>query len=140
MYVTNLYNAVLPLIRFDVTDEVTVLDGPCRCGSAFGRIADPLGRLDDTFEYPSGIAVHPHLFRSVLGHERIIEYQVRQTARGADIDAVASGELDTAALVGRLESALRALGMDQPKITIALVDRLHRQVTGKLKRFVPTDS
>jgi phenylacetate-coenzyme A ligase PaaK-like adenylate-forming protein len=52
VYVTYLYNHALPLIRFEVTDEVRVLDRPCPCGSAFRRIADPQGRLDDTFTYP----------------------------------------------------------------------------------------
>ena len=65
--VTNLYNAALPLIRFEVTDEVAVVPGSCPCGSALRRIGDPQGRLDDTFVYPDGTSVHPHLFRHVLG-------------------------------------------------------------------------
>ena len=65
VYVTNLYNRVVPLIRFEVTDEVTVVDGPCPCGSVFRRIADPLGRLDDSFVYPDGTVIHPHVFRSL---------------------------------------------------------------------------
>ena len=32
VYVTNLYNHALPLIRFEVTDEVTVSTGPARAG------------------------------------------------------------------------------------------------------------
>jgi phenylacetate-coenzyme A ligase PaaK-like adenylate-forming protein len=58
VYVTNLYNLTFPLIRFEVTDEVTVLDGICPCGSAFRRIADAQGRLDDTFVYRDGVSVH----------------------------------------------------------------------------------
>ena len=78
--VTNLYNHTQPLIRFEVTDQVTLIDGTCPCGSSMGRIEDPQGRLDDTFVYEDGLSVHPHLFRSALGqHPAIIEYQVRQT-------------------------------------------------------------
>ena len=137
VYVTNLYNTVVPLIRFEVTDELAVLDGPCLCGSAFRRIADPLGRLDDTFIYPNGTAIHPHVFRSCLGRQHLIEYQVRQTARGADISAVTSGEVDTDALASRIEAALRDLGLPEPKVTLATVDNLERLTSGKLKRFVP---
>src|SRR5207344_2710309 len=137
VYVTNLYNTVVPLIRFEVTDEVTVVDEPCPCGSAFRRIVDPLGRLDDTFIYPDGTAIHPHVFRSCLSHQHLIEYQVRQTARGADIFAVTSGPVDTDALASRIEDALRDLGLPAPTVTIATVDRVDRQTTGKLKRFVP---
>ena len=138
VYVTNLYNRVLPLIRFEVTDEVAVLDEPCACGSAFRRIADPLGRLDDTFIYSDGTAIHPHVFRSCLGHQHVIEYQVRQTARGADISAVISGDVDTDALASRIEDALRELGLPAPAVTLAAVDRVPRQASGKLKRFVPS--
>jgi phenylacetate-coenzyme A ligase PaaK-like adenylate-forming protein len=137
VYVTNLYNRVVPLIRFEVSDEVAVVDGPCPCGSAFRRIADPLGRLDDTFVYPDGTAIHPHVFRSLLGHQHLVEYQVRQTTRGADISAVASGDVDTDALASRLEAALRDLGLPAPEVTLATVDRVDRQASGKLKRFVP---
>lgn len=32
VYVTNLFNPVMPLIRYEITDEVTLLDEPCACG------------------------------------------------------------------------------------------------------------
>jgi phenylacetate-CoA ligase len=138
-YVTNLYNTVVPLIRFEVTDEVTVVEEPCPCGSMFRRIADPLGRLDDTFIYADGTTIHPHVFRSCLGHQHVIEYQVRQTARGADISAVTSGAVDTDALASRIEHALGDLGLPTPMVTVVTVDRIDRQRSGKLKRFVPHD-
>src|SRR5437588_5353861 len=139
VYVTNLYNTALPLIRFDVTDEVTVLDGPCPCGSSFRRIADPLGRLDETFVYGNGTSIHPHVFRSALGSQDLIEYQVRQTPEGAAIAAVNSAAVDTTALTRRIEDSLRGLGLKDPKVTITLTETLDRQATGKLKRFVPID-
>ena len=138
VYVTNLYNPVLPLIRFEVTDEVAVMEGRCPCGSVFRRIADPLGRLDETFVYPDGTTIHPHVFRSLLSHQHLIEYQVRQTTRGADITAAVSGAVDTDALERRMERALRDLGLPDPTVTIATVDTIDRQASGKLKRFVPT--
>jgi phenylacetate-coenzyme A ligase PaaK-like adenylate-forming protein len=137
VYVTNLYNTVVPLIRFEVTDEVTILEEPCPCGSTFRRVADPLGRLDDTFIYPDGTAIHPHVFRSCLSHQGLVEYQIRQTARGADISAVTSGHVDTDALASRIEDALRKLGLPAPVVAIATVDHVDRQASGKLKRFVP---
>jgi phenylacetate-coenzyme A ligase PaaK-like adenylate-forming protein len=138
VYVTNLYNHALPLIRFEVTDEVTVLEEPCPCGSAFRRIADPQGRLDDTFVYPGGVSVHPHVFRSSLGqHRQIVEYQVRQMERGADIRVVADAEIDTAIVGLKIAEALASLGIDQPDVILTRVATLDRQVSGKLKRFVP---
>jgi phenylacetate-coenzyme A ligase PaaK-like adenylate-forming protein len=49
VYLTNLFNPLLPLIRYEITDQVTFLDEPCSCGSAHRRIADIQGRLDDVF-------------------------------------------------------------------------------------------
>ena len=104
VYVTNLYNNALPLIRFEVTDEVTVLDGACPCGSAMRRITDPQGRLDDTFRYRGGLTIHPHVFRSTLGqHRQIVEYH-----SGADIRVVTKGEIDTRAVAHAIGEALVA--------------------------------
>ena len=138
VYVTNLYNLALPLIRFEITDEVTVVGGTCNCGSVFRRIADPQGRLDDTFAYPGGVSIHPHIFRSSLGqHRQIIEYQVRQTQRGAEIRVVADAHLDVARLAMMIERALAAVGLEHPEVNITRVAVLDRQNSGKLKRFIP---
>jgi hypothetical protein len=51
LYVTNLFNTTLPLIRYEVTDEITLTGEPCPCGSAHRVITDPQGRLDETFRY-----------------------------------------------------------------------------------------
>ena len=83
VYVTNLFNDVLPLIRFEITDELTLSEQVCPCGSGHRLAADIEGRLDDSFEYPGLRPIHPQLFRSRLGRERqLVEYQVRQLRAG----------------------------------------------------------
>jgi phenylacetate-CoA ligase len=85
IYVTAISNPLLPLIRFELTDQVTFLDRPCPCGSSHRLIADVEARLDDDFRYPGGVVVRPHVFRSVLSREAwIVEYQIRQTPTGAE--------------------------------------------------------
>jgi phenylacetate-coenzyme A ligase PaaK-like adenylate-forming protein len=129
---------LLPLIRYEITDQVTFLDEPCACGSAHRRIADIQGRLDDVFTYPSGVLVHPHVFRSVLGREaQVIEYQVRQTVRGADVLLRTRGSLDAERLARALEAELDRVGCSQPVVTASVVERIPRVGVGKLKRFVP---
>jgi phenylacetate-CoA ligase len=82
--------------------------------------------------------VHPHVFRSRLGGDRgIVEYQVRQTERGAAIAIRCRGDVDLARLQQAIAGDLRRLGLPKPEITIQRVERLERQATGKLKRFVP---
>lgn len=138
VYLTSLYNRAQPLIRYELTDEITVLDGPCPCGTSLLRIDDVQGRVDDVFAYADGATVHPFTFRSALGRERaIVEYQVRQTARGAEILVRREGELDQARLAATLRAALAELGVVDAEITITTVDALARQESGKFKRFVP---
>ena len=138
VYLTNLYNPALPLVRYEITDEVTLLKEPCPCGSAHRLIEDIQGRLDDTFFYPQVGTVHPHVFRSRLGRERgIFEYQVRQTARGAAIAIRCRGEVDVASLRSDIASDLARLGLKNPEVSVEPVERLDRHSSGKLKRFVP---
>lgn len=138
MYLTNLYNHALPLIRYEITDEVTVLCEPCACGSALRCVGDVQGRLDDVFEYPEG-RIYPHVFRSALGrHAGIVEYQVRQTPDGAQIAVRCQSAVDLDTLCHELEEALCGLGIERPEIRIETVERLHRHPgAAKLKRFVP---
>jgi phenylacetate-CoA ligase len=139
-YLTNLYNRALPLIRYEITDEVTIVPGPCRCGSAHRRIADVQGRLDDVFVYP-GIRVHPHLFRSELSREAgVIEYQVRQTPAGAAIAVRCTVPVSLDGLRDRVAAALARSGLERPQVIVEAVDRLERLGgPAKLKRFLPLD-
>jgi phenylacetate-CoA ligase len=138
VYVTNLFNPLMPLIRYEISDEVTLLDEPCACGSVHRRIADIEGRNDDTFIYGDGVSVHPHLFRSILGREPAIsEYQVQQTEAGAEIALCVEGAVDSAALCRKLEQALSGSGCPDPHVTVTIAEEIPRLATGKVKRFLP---
>ena len=139
VFLTNLYNHTLPLIRFEITDEVVVRDEPCECGSGHRWVEDVQGRLDDTFHY-GGVAVHPLVFRSPLGRREIVEYQVRQTFAGADVDVRAAGGFDEAALAAKLADSLRTLGVAEPVVRVRSVEFIERSPVGKLKRFVPLET
>jgi phenylacetate-CoA ligase len=140
VYLTNLYNPVLPLIRYEITDEVMVVPEPCPCGSAHRRIADVQGRLDDVFNYQD-LQVHPHLFRTALGREAgVVEYQVRQTPAGAAISVRCTAPVSLDGLRDRVAAALARAGLDRPHVTVQTVDRLERPGgVAKLKRFIPLD-
>ncbi len=128
----------LPLIRYELTDEITFLDEPCACGSAHRLVADIEGRFDDIFEYGDRVSVHPHVFRSKLGQQRyIVEYQVRQTLGGADIDIHTNGEVNLTKLNHDIVRALQQAGVAAARIDIRVVERIPRPASGKLKRFAP---
>ena len=54
-------NTLQPLIRYEITDQVVLLNQACSCGSAHRRVADIQGRLDDEFAYDDGMRVHPRM-------------------------------------------------------------------------------
>jgi phenylacetate-CoA ligase len=141
IYVTNLFNHTMPLIRYEVTDQLRLIQGPCPCGSAHRRIADPQGRQDDCFRY-GDLTVNAHVFRSVLGRRRnVVEYQVRQTASGADVAVRCIGPVDCVDVAAEITRDLKTLGMDSPEITVVPVDHLERIASsGKLKRFIPLNA
>jgi phenylacetate-CoA ligase len=138
VYLTNLFNRTLPLIRYEITDEVMILADPCPCGSARPCIADVQGRLDDVFVY-DGRRVHPHVFRSALGsHAGVVEYQVRQTTQGADIAVRCSAPVDLEDISTEITQALASLGLSRPVVEVTAVQRLERDPgPAKLRRFVP---
>jgi phenylacetate-CoA ligase len=133
---TGLANRTFPFIRYDLGDQVMSLAGECACGSAFARLADIGGRRDDDFRY--GETTVPAIaFRHVLGTDpRVFEYQVAQTATGADILVVGDPDLDV--LTSALRDALRRYGLSEPTIQIRVADTLQRHhASGKLRRFIP---
>jgi phenylacetate-CoA ligase len=138
MLVTNVINHILPLIRYELTDEVTLLDEPNPGPWTGRRIADIEGRSDDLFVY-AGVEVHPYVFRSAIGRRpEVLEYQVRQNATGADITLRTTSPIDTEALTRELRDGLSALGLRTPEVRVALVDDIPRPGNaGKLRTFLP---
>jgi phenylacetate-CoA ligase len=133
---TGLANRTFPFIRYDLGDQVLALGGRCACGSAFARIADIGGRRDDDFRY-GPILVPASAFRHVLGTDPLVsEYQVAQTATGADILVVGGPDQDS--LAAALAASLRGYGLLDPLVRIQVVESLQRhQGSGKLRRFIP---
>ena len=142
LLVTRLSPSVIPLIRYELTDQLTVLDAPASCGSAFKRVSYVRGRQDEIFRYDGGVTVHPHTFRSVLSRERsIAEYQVEQTPAGAHLRVVpvsgASG-LDRERIAETLGERLARLGVARPRVELSVVRLIPRTAgAAKLRRFVP---
>ncbi len=134
---TGLANRSFPFIRYDLGDQVTMLEGACPCGSPLARVADIAGRRDDDFRYGER-TIPAAAFRHVLGTDPAIsEYQVKQTPAGADVLVV--GSPDPAALTAALQQSLRRFGLRDPVIKVIGVAELERREgTGKLRRFVPS--
>ncbi len=139
IYLTNLFNYTLPLIRYEITDQVTLrADERCACGSNLRRIDDIQGRLEDMFTYHSGVRVHPVTFSSAFEHyPNVVEYQVSQTEHGVAISILTNGPVALEQLERDVAEYLEKSGLYNPEVSARIVDRLERTPgVAKLKRFV----
>jgi phenylacetate-coenzyme A ligase PaaK-like adenylate-forming protein len=137
VYFTNLYNKAQPIIRYYIDDIFEMADGPCACGCAFRKVRQVHGRNFEKFRYGS-ITVHPVTLQlAVLEQPRILEYQIRQTQRGAHLAFYSKEPVDVDRLSSKMHEALRSYGIQEPIVTIENVALLERTAAGKLKRFVP---
>lgn len=139
--VTNLVNRTQPLIRFELTDLVTVSPDPCPCGRPYRVLAAVDGRSDDVLTLPAvaggTVAVHPLALRSPLaGIAALRQYRIVHDERGLTVEAVlAPGDGDVSAEIGRrLAGALAERGARPPAITVRRVAAIERHPgSGKAK-------
>ena len=133
--VTNLHNRTQPLIRYELTDRFIPHPPDPRTGSVRATVE---GRADDVFHY-ADVAVDPLVVRTVMVRTpAALEYQVRQTARGIDVEIVTEGELNPPVLAAALAQSLRAAGLADPRVRVREVTDIARHPeTGKARRFIP---
>jgi phenylacetate-CoA ligase len=131
---TNLVNLTQPLIRYELTDSVTLADGPNPLGLPYARIAAVDGRSDDiiTLEAPGGgrVAVHPFRLRAPFAAlPEVRQYQIRHDQTGLHVRLVLrpSAPRDTIARVhAALTNELHAAGALAPPIEVTPVADIPR--------------
>jgi phenylacetate-CoA ligase len=141
---TTLFNGVLPLIRYELSDVVTMANGSCPCGRPFARVASIVGRREEylLLRANGGGDVRVHAgrlaaplagvrglrqFQIVPAFDRLrLVVSVRDEARPEDVAAAA------AATVRR---ALRDVGADV-QVTTEVVSAIDRVGTGAKEQLV----
>lgn len=137
IYLTNLYNKSQPILRYFIDDVFEFDDKPCACGCVHQKVRQVHGRDFEKFRY-GDIVVHPVTLQlAVLDQPRIVEYQIRQTSKGVELNYRAQGETDDRRLTTKLKQALESYGLVDPVVGVMRVDQMNRTGAGKLKRFVP---
>jgi phenylacetate-coenzyme A ligase PaaK-like adenylate-forming protein len=144
LLLTNLFNYTQPLIRYEVSDMLTMSREPCLCGRPFRLIAKVEGRSDDIIYLQSpqrrDVPIHPIHFRSPMGaFQEIKEYHVLHEYDGFNISIVlrkeACGEEVANKLRANLRKKIESVGAICPEIRVQFVDRIERDpnLMGKLK-------
>ncbi len=143
--VTNLISRTLPIIRYSVSDLITLSDEPCPCGLPFRRIMAIEGRQEELLmlRKPDGetVRVHPFVIESPLEEMgEVRRFQVRSDGEGGVLIVIVpqSEEARLAARVtGAVAAALRRLGVagDVIQVEIAMSIESKRGATNKLVRI-----
>jgi phenylacetate-coenzyme A ligase PaaK-like adenylate-forming protein len=133
---TNLTGYTQPLIRYEVTDMVAVVDGPCPCGRPLRllRVAD--GRSDDLLDLPGRdgmtVPVHPIVLRGpLLKVAGVKQYQIVHDAKGINVKVVpaagASPDATRVNLQRVLHDSLASVGVVPPSVTVEFVTAIERE-------------
>ena len=141
---TSLVNRTQPLIRYVISDLVTIRPEPCPCGRPY-RIVDGIeGRNDDILRLVGRggveIVVHPLVLRSPMAAvPGVRQYRILHDERGFHVRAALRtgfGVDDTTAAIRQgVSDAITALGAARPEIDIEVVDRIEdgRDAAGKFR-------
>ena len=131
---TNLVNRVQPLLRYELTDSVTLAGGPNPLGLPYARIAAVDGRSDDVITLPAagGGEVEVHPFRLWAPFSELLEvrqYQVVHDPAGLHVAVVLRehAPADTPARIrAALARELRDAGAVPPPIQVTPVPEIER--------------
>ncbi|MCC7251336.1 MAG: phenylacetate--CoA ligase family protein, partial [Hyphomicrobium sp.] len=140
--VTNLYNHVQPIIRYEVDDRVTMSTEPCSCGSPLPRIARISGRTKDQLwieDNGERREVPYYVFLTPLHHVLdLAEHQIVQTGpRHFVVRAVPlkGRTLSVERIRAFVMEHVRAEGLESEiDIDFEIVSELPRGPSGKISR------
>jgi phenylacetate-CoA ligase len=141
---TSLISRTQPLIRYVISDLVTIRPEPCACGRPYRLVAGIEGRSDDILRLvgPGGaeIVVHPLVLRSPMAAvPGLREYRILHDERGLHVRVALRPGVDaastTAAIDRGLRAAITALGAAEPDVSVEVVERIEdgRDAVGKFR-------
>ena len=145
LLVTTLFNRTLPFIRYELSDLVTVAEGPCPCGRPHLRLASVQGRREDVLTLPARnggqVRVHAVQLREpLLRMPEVRQFQFSPRPGGLLVRVVLR---DTPSAEEVLRSVRRAIAaeLDQAgaaveELTVEAVAEIGRAGTGAKEKLV----
>ena len=144
LLLTNLYNFTQPLIRYEVSDMLTMAAGACPCGRPFPLIVGVGGRSEEIVRFDSadghGVALSPAALSSMVEEvDGIAEFRIYAEPNLLKVELVtaakASQQLIGERVKVRLHERLAAMGVRPLRIETVFQDRIERTSAdmGKLK-------
>jgi len=141
LLVTVLFSRTLPLIRYELTDRVSIGRADCACGLPYRALLSVEGRLEDVLHLPGArgpVRVHPNVFHSVLDDLASGGWQVIRDDRGLQILLVGTRPDDARAVAAAVMKRLESAGVAPLDIRVEGVDAVPRTALGKTPLIVNT--
>lgn len=135
--VSDLYGALLPLLRYRLHDRGALLPGSCACGRALPLLRVDVGRLDDFILTPHRGPVYDAILAYTMPAV-VQRFRARQVAPDQLVVELVPGPgFDRAGTPATCRAALElALGPGL-SITTHVVDHIPHDPSGKLRYFIP---
>jgi phenylacetate-CoA ligase len=136
LLVTVLSSRTLPLIRYEMTDRVTLATEPCPDGLPFRLLASIEGRTDDILTLPATaggtIRVNPVVFHRALDLLDAAGWQVRQGEHDLTVLIAAAGpRFNSTFTRDAVRAALSSAGVQLADIRIRQVTTIPAGAAGK---------
>jgi phenylacetate-CoA ligase len=135
LLVTVLFSRTLPLIRYEMSDRVSVGGRGCPCGRSFSLLTGIEGRVEDVLLLPGRnglVSIHPNVFHNVLDEVTRAGWQVIQEPFGLRVLLVGlAPSMSTEDVHTSLVSALTSAGVVGTLVNVQLVETVERTPLGK---------
>ncbi|MCP4475870.1 MAG: phenylacetate--CoA ligase family protein [Gammaproteobacteria bacterium] len=141
LYVTNLINYTLPLIRYQTGDKIEISHSSCDCGTNYPILAKIEGRKFPIFYYGDIAVPTSNIYFMLIAHPHILSLQGKQIDNGIAIQLHTVKPLDLTLLQIDLEKYFINRGLTAPIITLSTKfgasDQRHAE-SSKLSYFIAT--
>ncbi len=133
--VSVLFSRTLPLIRYEMSDSISLGGRGCPCGRSFTLLEGIEGRLEDILHLPGRqgtVNIHPNVFHHVLDQAAPSGWQViQEPARLRILLAGVTPGSTTESIRADVEGALTAAGAAPIPLEVGVVEQLERTPLGK---------
>lgn len=132
LLVSVLFSRTIPLIRYEISDRVTLAEGDCPCGMPY-RLVDAIGgRAEDTLR-AGNVVVDVEALRPVVEAAGAVRWQAEEGPSGSLVVRVVAGDvpLEAAALEAGLRRRLEERGRGAAHVRVEIVPGLERTRLGK---------
>lgn len=136
LLVTSLYPRVVPLIRYDLGDEVKIYD-PDFCGGIIERFDEVLGRNNDIINFSDGTAAHSEVVtHAIKAESEVFSFQFHKWQDGMRLMLVVAHGADEQILAQRVRASLASVNSNFSELEVVFVEDVDVTTSGKRRWIV----